>query len=272
MCERFLKIAAGALGTSFFLLAGLCLRPCAADVIHFKDGMQTVCQGRAWEENDEVRCEYDGALLKYSRADVARIEKTPTAQSPAAQDDAPPPRPPVAAVPAPAQVRPAPADPGGRGGPGPLFYDPKRPKKFWSSETGRHDTYAEAVAALAAEFGRSPQWVEEHIGTSNDLAAIRANLSNPSPAAAAAPPPAPGGAEGGVKFYDPRRPYKYVTGRNAQHATYEQALEALAGEYRESTQWVEAHMGESNDVDVIRMNLSEAQRQKGLQQPAQLSP
>jgi len=29
-----------------------------ADIIHFKDGMKTVCQGKAWEEKDEVRCEY----------------------------------------------------------------------------------------------------------------------------------------------------------------------------------------------------------------------
>ena len=34
-----------------------------ADIIHFKDGMKTVCQGKAWEEKDEVRCEYGGGVL-----------------------------------------------------------------------------------------------------------------------------------------------------------------------------------------------------------------
>jgi hypothetical protein len=35
----------------------------AADIIFFKDGMKTVCHDRAWEEDGEVRCEYDGAIL-----------------------------------------------------------------------------------------------------------------------------------------------------------------------------------------------------------------
>jgi len=48
----------------------------AADIIFFKDGMKTVCQDRAWEEEGEVRCEYDGAILSYQKKDVIRIEKT----------------------------------------------------------------------------------------------------------------------------------------------------------------------------------------------------
>ena len=39
----------------------------AADIIFFKDGMKTVCQHRAWEEEGEVRCEYDGAILSYQK-------------------------------------------------------------------------------------------------------------------------------------------------------------------------------------------------------------
>ena len=49
----------------------------AADAIHFKDGMRTVCHGRAWEENNTVFCEYDGGILSYPKADVDRVEKGP---------------------------------------------------------------------------------------------------------------------------------------------------------------------------------------------------
>ena len=47
-----------------------------ADIIFFKDGMKTVCQDRAWEEGDEVKCEYEGTILSYQKKDVERIEKT----------------------------------------------------------------------------------------------------------------------------------------------------------------------------------------------------
>src|SRR5512143_745528 len=45
------------------------------DSIYFKDGMRTVCKNRAWEDKDEVRCEYDGGVLIYPKSDVIRIEK-----------------------------------------------------------------------------------------------------------------------------------------------------------------------------------------------------
>jgi hypothetical protein len=47
----------------------------AADTIFFKDGMKTVCQERAWEEGDEIKCEYQGSILTYQKNDVLRIEK-----------------------------------------------------------------------------------------------------------------------------------------------------------------------------------------------------
>ncbi|MCK7509244.1 MAG: response regulator [Desulfobacterales bacterium] len=54
-----------------------------ADIVHFKDGMKTVCQGKAWEEKDEVRCEYGGGVLIYSKADVQTIERRPDPVPPA---------------------------------------------------------------------------------------------------------------------------------------------------------------------------------------------
>ena len=51
-----------------------------ADIIYFKDGMKTVCLEKAWEENGEVKCEYDGVVLSYRKEDVDRIEKRRTRQ------------------------------------------------------------------------------------------------------------------------------------------------------------------------------------------------
>ena len=53
-----------------------------ADIIHFRDGMKTVCQGKAWEEKDEVRCEYGGGVLIYPKADVQTIERRPAPDPP----------------------------------------------------------------------------------------------------------------------------------------------------------------------------------------------
>ena len=36
-----------------------------ADIIYFKDGMKTICQEKAWEEKDQIKCEYDGWVLTY---------------------------------------------------------------------------------------------------------------------------------------------------------------------------------------------------------------
>ena len=49
-----------------------------ADIIFFKDGMKTVCQEKAWEEGQEVKCEYEGTVLSYQKKDVLRIEQIRT--------------------------------------------------------------------------------------------------------------------------------------------------------------------------------------------------
>ena len=70
----------------------------AADIIFFKDGMKTVCQEKAWEEEGEVRCEYDGAILSYEKKDVIRIEKTRIEKQPESLPDKEPQMPSKAAV------------------------------------------------------------------------------------------------------------------------------------------------------------------------------
>jgi hypothetical protein len=60
---------------------------------------------------------------------------------------------------------------------GPYFYSPRRPKKFWASETSRHDSLDAALKALADQYGQSVEWVEAHMGESNSLQEIHDNLT-----------------------------------------------------------------------------------------------
>jgi hypothetical protein len=244
--------------TAFAVLSLMTGLPLAegADTIYFKDGMRTVCGGNALEQNDEIHCEYDGGLLIYRKSDVARIEKgrpvEPGGESPQARDDEPPahpgPAPPSGTV-SPAGTQTPPAVP---------FYDPRRPKKYWSGAGRQHDTLREAIAALAEEFNRPAAWVEENLGDSNDLNAVRATLasrlSGPAASAAAAVPP-PAAA---VEFYHPRRAHKYMTGPAAGHDSFQAAVDALGREFDRPDDWVERHMGETNDLDQIRLNLKNA--------------
>jgi hypothetical protein len=231
----------------------------AGDFVHFKDGMRTICTGRAWEEQDHVLCEYEGGLLSYPKADVERIVKatpapptpgppastttaTTSDTSPAAEAN------PRILPPEPSVVQPILS--------GVAFYDPRRPQKYWSGPGRGHDSYPEAIAALAQEFDRPPGWIEERMGDTNDLGAIRAALARleESPPSESRPKPAAEGAE----FYSPRRANPYRTGPDTHHLTYADALDALALEFGRTPDWIEAHMGESNDLERIRLSLKAA--------------
>ena len=54
-----------------------------ADIIYFKDGMRTICQEKAWEENGEIKCEYAGWVISYEKNEVERILKTIPQKQPA---------------------------------------------------------------------------------------------------------------------------------------------------------------------------------------------
>ena len=232
-----------------------------ADIIHFKDGMKTVCQGKAWEEKDEVRCEYGGGVLIYPKADVQTIERRKAPDPPTA-----PPENQAGRVPKPASEpfsAPPPARalalPQGRpNASAMLFYDPRRPNKYWSSPTRQHDSYREAVAALAADFDRPAEWVEQHMLDSNDLMEIRRHLEDRRAAGDETQSATGASAETAVEFYNPRRPSKYWTSENAHHNSLAEALQALARDFSETPEWVESHMAESNDLNVIRQSLTQA--------------
>jgi hypothetical protein len=259
-CRPALRWAALLLAVASSALLGA--QRAGADIIHFKDGMKTVCQEKAWEEKDEVRCEYGGGVLIYPKADVQTIERRHAPDPPAEPPEkqvarVPGPPPPTPSAPPPARalalphVRPNAS--------AVLFYDPRRPKKYWSSPTGQHDSYREAVSALAAEFDRPAEWVEQHMIDSNDLMEIRRHLEDRRAAGDETQSATGAPAETAIEFYNPRRPAKYWTSENAHHHSLPEALQALAREFAETPEWVESHMPESNDLNAIRKSLTRAQ-------------
>lgn len=187
------------------------------------------------------------------------------------------------------------------------FYDPRRKEKYWATAQSRHKDVDGAVNALAELFTRSPQWVTDHMGATNDLGEIHLNLirqlenwNQPSVKEVKTPPageistpkqtkatakPAPKPAletppphrkavratnpfasnlpdTKGPYFYSPRRPKKFWANETSRHDSLDAALKALADQYGRSVQWVEAHMGESNSLQEIHRNLTQAAAQE----------
>ena len=244
-----------------------------ADIIFFRDGMKTVCHGRAWEEGQEVKCEYEGTIITYQKTDVLRIQKIKskkkveppsdqikTSAKPAAQaatrspDIKPPvsqPKPPAAKDSKAVSIKPT----GASKTKGLEFYNPRRPQKYWTSSASKYQTLDEAIAALAKEYDRSPEWIKQHMGDTNALDEIHRNLASSKLNASVAAKAETVKKVPEILFYNPRRPHKYWTSATAKHKTFEQATSDLAKEYGRSPQWVEQYMGNSNDLNEILQNL-----------------
>lgn len=252
------------------LFAGLSVLPANADIIYFKDGMKTICQEAAWEENGEIKCEYAGWVISYQKNDIERIEKTPrTKQPPPPQKTAtadktapavktvqPDNKPPVAQTTAPGSVtekiKTAPNQ-----ATGPVFYDPRRPYKYWADKDSKHKSYKEAIAALAKKYNCTPQWIQAHMGNTNDLAQIHRNLTKPQSEQTVTKALPGANQTPEVLFYNPRRPYPYWTGEKSKHKSYKEAIQALAKKYDRSPEWIKQNMGATNDLYEIYKNLEE---------------
>ncbi|NNG01621.1 MAG: hypothetical protein HKM93_19690 [Desulfobacteraceae bacterium] len=174
------------------------------------------------------------------------------------------------------------------------FYDPRRPLKYWTTKTSRHKTYGEAVSSLARIYSRSDSWVRQNMGETNDLGAIHNHLyrqylqsadenvndrviNGTDPVQTTDSPPLSGSVpapadedlsidtakqyhEGsdsfrGIQFYNPRRLQKYWTSRTSKFNSLQSAINDLAAQYGKTSAWVEAHMGETNDLAEIHSNL-----------------
>jgi hypothetical protein len=242
------------------------LLPCApADTIYFKDGSITVCREKALKEGETVKCEFYGTFVSYPLAEVDRIVagKRDFGEVPEALEQAGSGLKTVKGAPDTPRAPLSPASHGGTGD-GPLFYDPRRPHKYWASETSRHDSFDAAINELAKTFDRSPEWVKAHMGATNDLETIHKNLSS-EPQTATVPhgeqpteeKPEIKGLKG-LKFYDPRRPDKYWTSKTSRHTSLDSAVAVMARQYGRSPEWIRSHMGATNDLESIHRNLSRA--------------
>jgi hypothetical protein len=247
----------------------------AADIIFFKDGMKTVCQERAWEEGNEIKCEYEGTVLTYQKNDVLRIEKTKIKK----ELEKPTPAEEVAVKPTHQVVKqaietdlsapeekfalnkesqPTLDDSASAETKGLEFYNPRRPHKYWTSATAKHDTFKTAIAALAKQYDRSPDWIQHHMGDTNDLEQIHRNLANSKLNASPTIQADEGEKLPETLFYDPRRPQKYWTSTTAKHDTFKEAVSALAKTYDCSPEWIQQHMGNTNNLSEIHHNLAKA--------------
>lgn len=219
-----------------------------ADIIFFKDGTKTICQEKAWEEKSQIKCEYQGWVLTYPKNEVLRIAKT---------------NPPQRAEPS-EKERQTYQPQKGNGASQKAsrskankiaFYNPRRTYKYWTGKNSKHSNYKEAIQAFAKKYDRSPEWVQAHMGSTNDLEQIHQNLtmSMANRQAVVAKPAVP--KNHGIAFYNPRRPFPYWTGDDLKHKSYIEAIQTLAEKYGQSTEWVQKHMGNSNDLDKIHDNL-----------------
>jgi hypothetical protein len=231
---------------SLFLLASAA----NADIIYFKDGLKTICQEKAWEEDGQVKCEYGGWVLNYNKADILRILKT-TPPAPAAP---PEPRNPVAVA------NPDPPKPIKRkvmppGLEGVAFYDPRRPYKYWTDKDTKHKSYQEAIQVLATKYERTPEWIQANMGDTNDLSEIHRNLAGVPDNQTGKIDKPPAQQQPEIDFYNPRRPFPYWTDASTKHKNFKEAIQTLATEYSRTPEWVQQFMGQTNDLSQIHRNL-----------------
>ena len=252
------------------LMTGFFVCPVHADTIYFKDGMKTICQDRAWEEGGEIKCEYGGWTITYKKVDILRIvktakpKKTPALQpttttnqttSPtrtAKPDKKRPGTSTTASETAAAKLQTKPKQSTGL-----VFYDPRRPYKYWSDQNSKHKTYQAAIAALAQKYKATPEWIQANMGDTNDLAQIHRNLAQTTPKQISSKIQPTTSSTVEIGFYNPRRPYPYWTDEKSKHKTFKEAIHALAKQYDRSADWIKLNMGSTNDLNLIHRTLKE---------------
>jgi hypothetical protein len=240
-----------------------------ADIIFFKDGMKTVCEDRAWAEGAEVKCEYQGLVLTYQKNDVLRIEKiepeksSPKNEASSKTASGPAGQPPGTKQPSSlkkAVLKKKLQSPANNAGSlkatGLEFYNPRRPYKYWTGKNAKYNTFKEAVAALSAQYERSPEWIQHHMGTTNSIDEIHRNLRNREQNAPVKIQAGDNETAPEILFYDPRRPRKYWTSTTAKHNTFQEAIAVLAEKYERSTEWVQQHIGNTNNLNEVHQNLA----------------
>ena len=234
-----------------YLFLNLIVLPVKADIIYFKDGMKTICQEKAWEKNGQIKCEYGGWVLTYPKNEILRIVKTNTEKQAAPPEKNPRVHQIIRKDSSTKKISPPGTD-------GNVFYNPRRPYKYWTGTNSKHNNYKDAIQALAKQYERTPEWIQAHMGDTNELVQIHQNLANPILNQETDVAQTPSSKSPGIAFYNPRRPFPYWTGKALKHKSYNEAIKALAAEYGQSPQWIQENMGNSNDLNEIHQKLRNA--------------
>ena len=264
-----------------FLFLALFPLTAGGDTIFLKDGTKITTK-KAWEENGLIKFYLEGSeniIITYSRKIIDRIEDTDTKEKEKSQERIIPPAPPVTATgtlkekqgkkrqseyQAYAAKNPAGAPStltfknlDSEKSDGQLFYNPRRKHKYWTSSKSWHNTLDSAIAALAEQYGRNPEWIKANMGNTNDLYKIHKNLAKNIPAGKQSFDNSSMLSEiSNTLFYNPRRTHKYWASSKSRHNTFEAAIAALAQQYSRNPEWVKANMGNTNRLDEIHKNLT----------------
>ena len=126
-----------------------------------------------------------------------------------------------------------------------------------------------AIEALAHQYHQSVEWVDKRITDQTEVVAIhqilsqsatentdkdRTSVRSDSQVDPGTLPPE------GLLFYNPRRDQKYWTGTMTRYNTLKDALQALAKQYGVTTDYIESHMGDTNDLATIHRNIRKSLR------------
>ena len=148
-----------------------------------------------------------------------------------------------------------------------LFYFKEREYPYHVGPGKDFKTQSEAIDALALQYHQSADWVRQQIGSQNELKKIHQMLSQtdqPTADRAQTSINQSGSSQSsqllpdGLLFYNPRRDQKYWTGKMARHSTLQEALHALAKQYGVTAEWIETHMGNTNDLSAIHRNIKDS--------------
>jgi hypothetical protein len=148
-----------------------------------------------------------------------------------------------------------------------LFYVKGRDYPYHVGPGKDFKTQAEAIDALALQYHQSADWVRQKIGNQNELEKIHQRLSQTAAPTAdkaqtsinqAGSRQSSPSLPDGLLFYNPRRDQKYWTGKMSRHNTLQEAMHALAKQYGVTTEWIETHMGNTNDLSAIHRNIKDS--------------
>ena len=213
----------------------------SADILHLKDGT-TIKVSKVWEEDGFVRFHlpnYNGITITYSKDIIARIEKSDgkSANQPSKAQRA------ISGSALPVgnskDVKPASSVPPN----GSTHHEKTSPVKSGQESKTAAILTSPKPSPMTDPGGESKQRKNIKTATQSNVPSAGLELADYRELS-------------GVLFYNPRRTYKYWSGLDGKHHTLDEALATLAQKFGQTPEWVAKHIGDTNDLGQIHINLS----------------